>query len=143
VDHDWSQVGPMLAERLDVPHVSVVVALKVDPGAKKGTARREVEGGAETVEFDLPALVTAQKGLNDPRYASLKGIMAVKKKVIPEWGLADLGVDPAAVGPEAAQVRFLDLSLPPSRSAGRILEGEPADTAKELVRLLREEAKVI
>jgi electron transfer flavoprotein beta subunit len=143
VDHDWSQVGPMLAEKLDIPHVSVVVELSVDPGAKKGTAKREVEGGAETVEFELPALITAQKGLNEPRYASLKGIMAVKKKVIPEWGLTDLGVDPSSVGPDAAQVKFLEMSLPPARTAGKILEGEPADTAKELVRLLREEAKVI
>jgi len=143
VDHDWSQAGVMLAERLDLPHVSVVVELKLDPGAKKGVAKREVEGGVETVEFELPAVITAQKGLNEPRYASLKGIMAVKKKVIPEWTLADLGVDPASVGPDAAGVRFLEFSLPPTRSAGRILEGEPADTARELVRLLHEEAKVI
>jgi electron transfer flavoprotein beta subunit len=143
VDHDWSQVGPMLAEKLDIPHVSVVVELKVDPAAKKGVAKREVEGGAETVEFELPALIAAQKGLNEVRYASLKGIMAVKKKTIPEWGLADLGVDPASVGEGAAQVKFLEMSLPPARTAGKILEGEPADTAKELVRLLREEAKVI
>lgn len=143
VDNDWSQAGVMLAEKVDVPHVSVVVELKVDPGAKKGTARREVEGGAETVEFELPALITAQKGLNEPRYASLKGIMAVKKKTIPEWSLADLGVDPASVSPEAAGVRFLELTAPPARTAGRVLEGEPGDTARELVRLLHEEAKVI
>ena|SRR5437867_5280421 len=72
VDHDWSQVGVMLAELLDLPHVSVVVHLEVDPVAKKGKAKREVEGGAELLEFDLPALITAQKGLNEPRYASLK-----------------------------------------------------------------------
>lgn len=143
VDSDWSQVGVMLAERLDVPHVSVVVKLQVDPGAKTGTAHREVEGGAETVAFELPAVVTAQKGLNEPRYASLKGIMAVKKKVIPGWTLADLGVDPTSVGDGAAGIRVLDLAPPPSRSAGRVLEGEPADTARELVKLLREEAKAI
>ena len=143
VDHDWSQAGIMLAERLDLPHVSVVVALELDAGAKQGTAKREVEGGIETVAFDLPAVVTAQKGLNEPRYASLKGIMAVKKKVIPEWSLADLGVDPATVGPDAAAVRFVEFSLPPARSGGQILEGEPADTARELVRILRQEAKVI
>lgn len=143
VDNDWSQAGVMLAEKVDVPHVSVVVELKVDPSAKKGTARREVEGGAETVEFELPALITAQKGLNEPRYASLKGIMAVKKKTIPEWSLADLGVDPASVSPDAAGVRFVEFAPPPTRGAGRVLEGEPADTARELVRLLHEEAKVI
>ena len=143
VDTDWSQVGPMVAELLDVPHVSVVIGLEIDAAAKKGVARREVEGGVERVEFELPALITAQKGLNQPRYASLKGIMAVKKKLIPEWGLADIGVDPGSVGADAAGVRVLDAALPPARTAGKILEGEPADTARELVRLLREEAKVL
>ena len=84
-----------------------------------------------------------QKGLNEPRYASLKGIMAVKKKVIPEWTLADVGVDPASVSADAAPLRILDMTPPPPRSAGKILEGEPRDTARELVRLLHEEAKVI
>jgi electron transfer flavoprotein beta subunit len=143
VDHDWSQVGVLLAERLDLPHVSVVVKLEVDPAAKRGVARREVEGGAEVVEFELPAVITAQKGLNEPRYASLKGIMAVKKKVIPEWSLSDVGVDPASVSPEAARTRFVDFTLPPPRAAGKILEGDPRETAHELARLLREEAKVI
>src|SRR5258706_8521392 len=124
VDHDWSQVGIMTAELLDLPHVSVVVHLDLDPAGKKGTAKREVEGGDETVEFELPAVLTAQKGLNEPRYASLKGIMAVKKKVIPEWTLADLGVDPATVGESAAPVRFVDFSLPPPRASGKILEGD-------------------
>jgi electron transfer flavoprotein beta subunit len=91
----------------------------------------------------LPAVITAQKGLNEPRYASLKGIMAVKKKVIPEWTLADLGVDPARVGADSASIRWIDASLPPPRAAGRILEGDPKDTAKELVRLLHVEAKVL
>jgi electron transfer flavoprotein beta subunit len=143
VDHDWSQAGIILAELLDLPHVSVVVNLEVDPAAKSGKAKREVEGGAEVVEFTLPAVITAQKGLNEPRYASLKGIMAVKKKVIPEWTLADVGVDPAAVAESAASIRFVEFSLPPPREKGRILEGDPADTARELVRILREEAKVL
>jgi electron transfer flavoprotein beta subunit len=143
VDHDWSQTGIILAEFLDLPHVSVVVGLELDPPAKRGVAKREVEGGVETVEFELPAVITAQKGLNEPRYASLKGIMAVKKKVIPEWTLADLGVDPGSVGEGAAAIRFVEFSLPPPRPAGRILEGEPKETSRELVRILHEEAKVI
>ncbi len=143
VDHDWSQAGIVLAELLDLPHVSVVVSLEVHPESKSGKAKREVEGGAEVVEFTLPAVITAQKGLNEPRYASLKGIMAVKKKVIPEWTLADLRVDPGAVAESAASIRFVEFSLPPPRAKGRILEGEPADTARELVRILREEAKVL
>jgi len=143
VDHDWSQSGIILAEILDLPHVSVVVNLEVDPASTKGKARREVEGGAEVVEFSLPAVLTAQKGLNEPRYASLKGIMAVKKKVIPEWTLSDLGVDPASVSESTASIRFVEFSLPPPRQAGRILEGEPQDTARELVRILHKEAKVL
>jgi len=143
VDYDWSQAGIILAELLDIPHVSVVVHLEVDPASKKGKAKREIEGGAELVELSLPAVITAQKGLNEPRYASLKGIMAVKKKVIPEWTLAELGVDPASVSESAASVRFVEFSLPPPRQAGRILEGDPKDTVKELVRILHEEAKVI
>ena len=143
VDHDWSQAGIILAELLDLPHVSVVVNLELDPASKRGKAKREVEGGAEIVEFELPAVITAQKGLNEPRYASLKGIMAVKKKVIPEWTLSDLGVDVAEVQESAAAIRFVEFSLPPPRQAGRILEGEAKDTARELVRILHEEAKVI
>ena len=143
VDHDGAQVGVILAELLDLPHVSVVVNLELDVAAKMGRAKREVEGGLEIVEFELPAVITAQKGLNEPRYASLKGIMAVKKKVIPEWTLADLGVDPASVAPESAATRFLDVSLPPPRAAGKILEGDPREAARELARLLREEAKVL
>ncbi|TMQ55076.1 MAG: electron transfer flavoprotein subunit beta, partial [Candidatus Eisenbacteria bacterium] len=143
VDHDWSQAGINLAELLDLPHVPAVVSLEANTESKRGKAKREVEGGAEVVEFSLPAVITAQKGLNEPRYASLKGIMAVKKKVIPEWTLADLGVDPAAVSESAASVRFVEFSLPPPREKGRILEGEPVETARELVRILREEAKVL
>jgi electron transfer flavoprotein beta subunit len=143
VDHDTSQVGILLAELLGLPHVSVVIHLELDAAGKKGRAKREVEGGAETVEFDLPAVITAQKGLNEPRYASLKGIMAVKKKTIPEWTLADLGVDPASVSDAEARIRLVEFSLPPPRPSARILEGEPQETARELVRLLREEAKVI
>ena len=143
VDQDSGVTGVMLAELLDIPHVSVVVGLDIDAAAKRGTAKREIEGGVEIVSFELPAVVTAQKGLNEPRYASLKGIMAVKKKVVPEWTLADLGVDGASVAPAGAAIRTLEATLPPARAAGKILEGEPADTAKELVRLLREEAKVI
>jgi electron transfer flavoprotein beta subunit len=143
VDMDHAQTGVMLAELLGIPHVSVVVGLEIDAAGKAGVAKREVEGGTETVSLELPAMITAQKGLNEPRYASLKGIMAVKKKTIPEWTLADLGVDPASVAPAGARVRTLEVLPPPPRPAGKLLEGDPGDIAKELVRLLREEAKVI
>ncbi len=85
VDEDHAQVGIALAELLDIPHVSVVTKLEIAEDRKAAVAHREVEGGHEVVETPLPAVVTAQKGLNEPRYASIKGIMAVKKKIIPEW----------------------------------------------------------
>jgi electron transfer flavoprotein beta subunit len=103
---------------------------------------REIEGGMEEIEVDLPALLTANKGLNEPRYASLKGIMAAKKKPLDTVDLAALGLTAEAVAPKT---RLASLELPPVRSeAGKILKGEStSETVKELVRLLREEARVI
>lgn len=143
VDYDQAQTAIYLAEMLDLPHVSFVVKLDVAPDGKSAVAEREVEGAREVVETSLPAVFTAQKGLNEPRYASLKGIMAVKKKVIPEWGLAQLGLSPEEVGAKGSATEIVDVTLPPARQAGRIVPGAPAEAARELVRLLREEAKVI
>ena len=92
------------------------------------------------METRLPAVFLAQKGLNEPRYASLKGIMAAKKKPIQVLDLAGLGLDAAAVAPK---VKVTALELPAARPAVRLLEGDPAGQAKELIRLLHEEAKVI
>ena len=141
VGTDNSQVGPMLAELLDRPHVGVVDRLEVKDGQVR--AHRQVEGAREVFEAPLPAVITAQKGLNEPRYASLKGIMAAKKKPVDTVTLADIGLSSDAFGETGARVRWVGLELPPPRSEGRILEGEPEQVAAELVRLLREEAKVI
>lgn len=140
---DWNQggVGPAVAEALCLPHVSFIVNLEVNGSSAKAVT--EVEGGKEIVEVDLPAVLTATKGLNEPRYASLKNIMAVKKKVIPVWGAADLGIDPSTVGAGAARQRTVKLVPPPERAAGRVLSGEPEETVKELVRALHEDIKVI
>jgi electron transfer flavoprotein beta subunit len=135
VGTDEGQTGPMLAELLDLPHAGAVVALTVADG--KLTARREVEGLVEVLEGTLPAVVTCDKGLNTPRYANIKGIMAAKKKPIETLTVADLGV------PLQDRVVWDALELPPPRQAGKILQGDPADTARELARLLREEAKVL
>src|SRR6185295_10788709 len=140
VGYDESLVGPMVAELLDLPHVGSVVKLEVGDG--KITAHREIEGAHEVVESSLPVVLTAQKGLNEPRYASLKGIMGAKKKPIAEKKLADLGV--AEADPANAKVRWRKLELPPPRQACVMIPADdPAAAAKELVRLLREEAKVI
>lgn len=143
VDDDLAQVGASLAELLDIPHVSLVSKLELSSDGRTATVRRDVEGASEVLEIELPALLTCQKGLNEPRYPSLKGIMAAKKKPVEELSVSDLGVDPARVGTAGSKMKVLKYSSPPSRGGGKILQGEPAETAKELVRLLREEAKVI
>jgi electron transfer flavoprotein beta subunit len=140
VGYDESLVGPMVAELLDLPHVGNVVKLEVGDG--KITAHREIEGAHELVESTLPVVLTAQKGLNEPRYASLKGIMGAKKKPIAEKKLADMGIPEA--DPANAKTRWRKLELPPPRQACKLIPADdPAAAAKELVRLLREEAKVI
>ena len=140
VGYDESLVGPMVAELLDLPHVGNVIKLEVGEG--KITAHREIEGAHEIVESTLPVVLTAQKGLNEPRYASLKGIMGAKKKTIAEKKLAEMGIPEA--GAANARVRWRKLELPPPRQACKLIPADdPAAAAKELVRLLREEAKVI
>jgi electron transfer flavoprotein beta subunit len=130
VDDDQAQVGPMLAEFLGLPCATVAVTFALE--GDKATVEREIEGGREVVELGLPAVITAEKGLNEPRYASLKGIMAAKKKPIEE--------KPAALGEPGLEV--VALELPPPRAAGRIV-GQGAGAVAELVRALREEAKII
>jgi electron transfer flavoprotein beta subunit len=127
---DNAAMGPMLAELLDVAQANVIVKLELGEGTFR--AEREIEGGTEIVEGALPAVISAQKGLNEPRYASLKGIMAAKKKTIEE-------IEAAAVTP-GAQVSAL--TLPPQRPAGRKLEGDPAAQANSLLQALKDEAKV-
>jgi electron transfer flavoprotein beta subunit len=140
VGYDESLVGPMTAELAGVPHVGNVVKLELGDG--KITAHREIEGAHEIVECALPAALTAQKGLNEPRYASLKGIMGAKKKTIAEKKLAAMGIPEAE--PAGAKTRWRKLELPPARKACHMIPADdPAAAGKELVRLLREEAKVI
>jgi electron transfer flavoprotein beta subunit len=133
VGDDEGQVGPMLGALLDRPHVGNVVALTVD-GARF-TARRGIEGAVEVVEGSLPAVIAWDKTDHEPRYASLKGIMAAKKK--------PLAVKPAAAPAEPPRVVREGLELPPPRTKGRIITGSAEEAAVELARLLREEAKVI
>lgn len=130
IDDDGMQVPAMVAELLEVPCVTVVVELEIEDG--RGVATREVEGGHEVVEFGLPAAVAAQKGLNEPRYPSLKGIMAAKRKPLEEkeTELPD------------ATVVLRALREPPPPQEGEIV-GEGPAAVPELVRKLREEAKVL
>ncbi|MEW6758788.1 MAG: electron transfer flavoprotein subunit beta/FixA family protein [Acidobacteriota bacterium] len=141
VGDDNQQVGSLAAQLLGIPAVTVVTGLEVN--GQDLVCKREIEGGTEVVAATTPALITCQKGLNEPRYPSLKGIMAAKKKEVATWKAADLGLDPGSVGAAGAAFEVRKLELPPPRPAGKVLSGELPDQVKELVRLLREEAKAI
>jgi electron transfer flavoprotein beta subunit len=130
IDYDSGIVGQLLAELLGYNSVSVVVDLKIEGNNIR--AEREIEGGREVVETTLPAIITAQKGLNEPRYASLKGIMQAKRKTIEEKE-ANTG---------DSYVEVLKMKKPAPKAPGKIL-GSDASVVPELVRLLKEEAKVI
>ncbi|UHA75062.1 electron transfer flavoprotein subunit beta/FixA family protein [Paenibacillus sp. 481] len=138
VDNGAGQVAVRLAKMLGIPHTSSIT--KLDIAAGKAVVHRDAEGDLEVVELPLPALFTAQQGLNEPRYPSLQGIMKAKKKPFRELSLDDLNLD---VGAVAARTARTELQLPPARQAGKIISGEPAAQAQELFRLLRTEAKVI
>jgi len=132
VGDDEGQVGPMLGELLDRPHAGGVFA------GGRFTAHRDIEGAVEIVEGDLPALIAWDKGEHAPRYPSLKGIMAAKKKPFVVKTPADLGLTSGA-----SYVIRESLTLPPPRAAGKMIAGDPTEAATELARLLRDEAKVI
>jgi electron transfer flavoprotein beta subunit len=130
IDDAHQAVGVMVAELLDLPGVSAICRLELADG--RGSAEREIEGGTEVVEFTLPAVLTCDKGLNQPRYPALKGIMAAKKK--------PLEVKPVTLA--VGGMTLLDLVLPASRKEGRIV-GEGPDAVAPLIAALRTEAKVL
>jgi electron transfer flavoprotein beta subunit len=138
IDDDMGAVAAQVAELLGWPCASWIMEESVDDGGKAMRVGRQVEGGLEVFDLPLPAVVSAQKGLNEPRYPTLKGIMGAKKKEIKDVKAADLGI---AAEPPALSVVKLE-ALPP-RPPGRIIPGEPAEAVKELVRSIREDAKAI
>lgn len=137
IDDDCAQVSQLLATMLEIPYVTV--ALNAEYGADKATVKRETEGGTlEVIELPKPCLIAPQKGMNEPRFASLPNIMKAKKKEIKQYKMADLGVTDGD-----RKIRLVNLQLPPAKAAGKKLSGEPAAQAQALVKALREEAKVI
>jgi electron transfer flavoprotein beta subunit len=143
VDDDLGVVGAALGQLLGIPHVALVVKADISEDAKSIKVQRPVEGQTLVIESNLPALLTAQKGLNEPRYASLPGIMKAKKKPLDEKTLADLGLDAAEFGAGGRKLKIIEMTPPPQREAGKIVEGEtPQEKAAELARLLHEEAKI-
>jgi electron transfer flavoprotein beta subunit len=138
IDDDFSEAGAMLAEFLGLPQVTLVTKVEVAADKKSATVERDVEGGRETVEVPLPCVLTSQKGLNEPRYASLPGIMKAKKKPIDKKTAGDLGISPEA------KLQAKSFTMPPERQAGKKYQDmEPADAAKTVVQALRNEAKII
>ena len=138
IDEASGQVGPRIAEKLGMPYVTTIVNLEIVDNVAK--IDKDVEGDVEKIEVSLPVLVTCQQGLNEPRYPSLPGIMKAKRKPLEELEIGDLGLDEDDV---EAKTETVDIFLPPEKEAGRILEGEIDDQVKELVSLLRNEAKVL
>ena len=138
VGGDNSQVPALLAELLDWPQVTVAVKIEIQDG--KAVVEREIEGAHETWATTLPAVISAQKGLNEPRYASLKGIMAAKKKTIQTMDAAALGLKAEDL---AAKTRVVALELPPARPGVKMIPGDVDTQVGELLRLLHEEAKVL
>lgn len=138
IDGGSGQVGPRVAEQLGIEAVTTITKLTVDNGS--ATIERDVEGDLEIVEVSLPLLVTCQQGLNEPRYPSLPGIMKAKKKPLEELELDDLDLDEDDV---EAKIETVEIFMPPEKAAGKILEGEIDQQVKELISLLKTEAKVI
>jgi electron transfer flavoprotein beta subunit len=131
-DQGFGQVGVVLAERLGIPHATIIMDVQVDGQTLK--VKRELESGwFQFVSMPLPALLTIQSGINQLRYATLKGIMAAKKK--------EIRAVPAAAG--AARTRIVDLYAPQKAKQTQMIGGSPADAARQLVKALREDARVI
>ena len=138
IDGGSGQVGPRVAEILDIPYITTITKLDIANG--NVSVIRDVEGDSETIEASLPLLVTAQQGLNEPRYPSLPGIMKAKKKPLEELELDDLDLEEDDV---EAKTKTIEIFLPAKKEAGKVLSGEIPNQVSELVQLLRSEAKVI
>ncbi|WP_434512528.1 electron transfer flavoprotein subunit beta/FixA family protein [Desulfitobacterium sp. AusDCA] len=138
IDDGSSQVAVRLAEALNISSVSSVLKLEVE--GSQATVTREIDGGTEVIAVALPVVITAQKGLNNPRYPTVAGIMKAKRKELKNMTLAELDLNADNLAPKMSVQK---ISLPNVRKIGRKIEGEAAQEAQELARLLREEAKVL
>ena len=143
IDYDSAQTHAAVAEFLGMPQALVVIELKLADDKSSLEARRRIEGGDEVVSVKLPAVISCEKGLNEPRYASLPGIMKAKKKEIKKIALADVGMQAEGVGAAGSATTPRGYAPLPGRPECRVIEGEPAEQAAELVRALREDAKVV
>jgi len=143
VDIDMAQIGPALAVYLKIPCVTVVTDLEFSENWGVAIATRQIEGGSEIIESPIPVLLTCQKGLNQPRLPSFKGIMAAKKKPIEILDAGKLGFVPSVITNEASTTISTGLELPLLRSNVEILDGPINDSVVKLVKALREKEKVV
>ncbi len=135
-DGDTAQVGPGIAEQLGIPQATYAVDVKVDEN--RIAVKRLLAGSFETIEMKLPALITADKHMNVPRHAGLRGVMAARKKEIPTWTLEDIEADPEKCGLSGSPTTVVEI-FPPQRShKTERLEGEAQQVARQLVEKLRE-----
>ncbi len=143
MDDDAGIVGPAVAELLGLPHVNSVLGLEVAEDLKSARVSRQIEGGKEHVMCPLPAVLTAQKGLNVPRIPQVMGMMKAMKAEVRKVDLGTLGVDPNLVGEAGRKIEILKYAPPPARSGAKMVEGDFPENVKELVKLLQNEAKVL
>jgi electron transfer flavoprotein beta subunit len=136
-------VGPLVAEFLGIPHITTVVKVEFSPEDRAITVEREIEGGKEIIKAPLPVLLSAQKGLNEPRVPPVMGVMKAMRAEIKKLDLAALGLSQAEAGKSARREEILRYHRPPERPPVTMIQGEAADMVKELVTRLKEEAKVI
>jgi len=143
-DVGYGGTGSVIAGHLGWPHVWLVMGVEVEEGNKTAKVTREMESGVnELSRVALPAVLEIQAGLNHPRYASLKGIMAAKKKEIAAVSAADLGLDPGQVGSAGSRLEIVSIAFPASGKAAQILPGDPKTAAAALVEKLQKEARVL
>ncbi|HEX7183571.1 MAG TPA: electron transfer flavoprotein subunit beta/FixA family protein [Thermoanaerobaculia bacterium] len=143
-DARFGATGSIVAGHLGWPHVWLVMGVELEEGGKSAKVTREMESGVNEISrIPLPAVLEIQAGINHPRYASLKGIMAAKKKEIANLAPADLGLDPGQVGAGGSRIEVLSVSFPESGAGAQILEGDAKKAAAALVEKLQKEARVL
>jgi electron transfer flavoprotein beta subunit len=143
-DAGWGATGSLLAGHLGWPHAWLVMGVEIEEDGASAKITREMESGRnEIFRIPLPAVLEVQAGINHPRYASLKGIMAAKRKPLDRVTAADLGLDPGEVGAAGSRVELLEVGFPESGAGAQIIEGDAATAARALVAKLRDEARVL
>ncbi len=143
-DAGYGSTGTVIAGNLGWPHAWLVMGVEIEDGAASARVTREMESGVnEVVRLSLPAVIEVQAGINQPRYASLKGIMQAKKKEMTSKSAADLGLAESDVGAAASRLETLAVFFPETGDAAQIFDGNAADSARQLVEKLQKEARVL